>query len=374
MPVGQKNRRRTPRSTDQYQHFIPRFILRRFQVGPAKSKAERKREFRRTGIDPEYVLYYDIASGTLDTRPLGKVYGVQNLYEDIRNQENVNELEEKLAVLEREAASIISDVHVALPTRNFSIKRRPLEALRKFLFIMHYRQAAVAPVYFQEDHPENVGGRQWIEHFKKSKGLKTAVDAWLYMLRFYLDNSHSQLMLLGAKIVEKYGMHALFEFLAESHIPPEIEDFPAVTYQTFAGGYFMCIWEAAEGDEFVVTCNGFGLWEGCVLVNGKSAASYGLRSLICVSAPMLSDLLDVTQSPPETDYARQNPWINSATISELESYRTSKQAEDDLFTFPITKLSRSQTMAVNEVLLRNVRSSLTFLSKDSMLPHDSQIL
>ncbi|KAF9223145.1 hypothetical protein BS17DRAFT_818032 [Gyrodon lividus] len=386
MPA-RKNDKRKPRSTDQYHHFIPRFILRRFQVGPVKSKAERQREFRRTGIVPEYVLYYDIASGTLDTRPIGKVYGVLNLYGDKANQENVNELEEKLSILERGAASIISDLHKALPEGKFCLKRRPLEALRKFLFIMHYRNAVLAPVYFQEDHPENAPARQWIEHLKKTKGLETAIDVWLYTLRFYLDNSHSQLMLLAAQITDKYGMVNLLKFMTESFIPPEIEDFPALTYQSLAGSFFMCIWEAAEEDEFVLTHNGFGLWEGCT-VDGPVGGSFHrifvmsprvvlvLRTCLLrpenagmVSAPMSSNLLDITQSPPETTYAGATSWMQSGTCSGVEKYRTSKEAEEDLFTFSITKLSRSQTMAINAVLLKNVGSetSLTFLSSDCML-------
>ncbi|KAF8841509.1 hypothetical protein BDN67DRAFT_928243 [Paxillus ammoniavirescens] len=392
MPMRKNDKiQSTPRSrTDQYHHFIPRFILRRFQVGTVRSKAERRREFRKTGIDPEYVLYYDIASGTLDTRPIGKVYGALNLYGDKRNQENVNELEEKLSGLEREAASIISDLHAALPEGKFCLKRRPLETLRKFLFLMHYRHALVAPIYFQEDHPENAQGRQWIEHFKKSKGLETAVDVWLYMLRFYLDNSHSQLMLLAAQIIDKYDADTILNCASTSSIPPEIEHFPATEYQTLAGAFFMCIWEAAEGDEFPLTHDGFGLGEGCVSVDGQFDGRLSLHRIFVLSprvvlvlrsgvlrpenigdfsVPMSSDLLDIPQSPPETTYAGGNSWIKGATLSEMENYRTSKQAEEDMFTFSITRLSRSQTMAVNNVLLRHVASdtSLTFLSKDCML-------
>ncbi|KIJ62269.1 hypothetical protein HYDPIDRAFT_114761 [Hydnomerulius pinastri MD-312] len=390
MPAKKNGKNKSVRSTDQYHHFIPRFILRRFQVGPVRSKAERQREFKRTGINPEHVLYYDIAAGTLDTRPIGKVYGVLNLYGDKHNQENVNELEEKLAILEREAAVIIKDMHEALPAGKFCLKRRPLEALRKFLFIMHYRQAVVAPVYFQEDHPQNAGGRQWIEHFKKSRGLESAIDVWVYMLRYYLDHSHSQLMLLAAGVVDKYDIDNIFNLATGSQIPHDIEDFPAVTYQSLAGGFFMCIWEAAEGEEFVLPYNGFGLWEGGIPIDGKVDGRSSLHRIFVMSprivvvlrstilrpeniglvrAPMFSSLLDIAQDPPIATYAGGNSGIEGKTVSEVESYRTSKQAEEDLFTFTITKLSPSQTTAVNNVFLKNVaaKTSLTFLSKDCML-------
>jgi hypothetical protein len=76
-----------------------------------RSKAERQKEYWLTGVYPEFVHYYDVASGSLDIHPIAKVYGVPNFYQDVRNVENVNELEEKLAGLERQAASIIEDMH-----------------------------------------------------------------------------------------------------------------------------------------------------------------------------------------------------------------------------------------------------------------------
>ncbi|KAH7890456.1 hypothetical protein F5I97DRAFT_1783095, partial [Phlebopus sp. FC_14] len=373
---------------DQYHHFIPRFILRYFQLGPAKTKAERRRDFRRTGSDPESVFYYDVATSTLEIRPIGKVYGVENLYRDVRSTENVNELEGKLSILEREAASVIKDLHAVLHSGTFRIKRRPLETLRKFLFIMHYRQSLLSSVYFQEDHPHNAQGRQWLEHFKTAKGLQSSLDVWLYMLRYYLDNSHSELMLRAAALVDK---RRVWECLTDPRLP-EAEDFPAITYQSLAGGFFMCIWEAADGEEFVLTYNGFGLWEGRtghegIYIDGafcihrlfplSPRVVLVLRTVALrpensdmVRGPMLSNLLNIVQDPPVTTYRSGISSLDSnGTVSDMEKYRTSKQADEDLFTFKITKLSKSQTMAVNTVFLQNVRkdTALTFLSEDCML-------
>ena len=96
-----------------------------------RKKRERERLFRETGVHPEYVHYWDAANDTLDLRSTSQVYGVQNLY---RDRKNVNVVEEKLAVLERKAADVIKELLEALPTDKFSVKRRSLEDLRKFLF------------------------------------------------------------------------------------------------------------------------------------------------------------------------------------------------------------------------------------------------
>ncbi|KAG1874951.1 hypothetical protein F4604DRAFT_1680810 [Suillus subluteus] len=362
----------TPTSPTQYQHFIPRFILRRFQVGPVRSKIERQREFRRTGVDPEYV------------------YGVPNVYQDIRNTHNINELEEKLADLERHAASIIMDLHKALPQGTFTLKRRSLELLRKFLFIMHYRNVSYSGTYFQADHPENAGGRQWIEAFMKAKGIQSAVETWLHFLRYYLDTSHSDIMRDAAELVEKYGEEGLQKMMTDSHIPPDLEHFPAYTYHGHANSYFFSIWEAAEGEEFIITHNAFGLWEGL------GGGCPGLHRIFVVSprialvlrhvitrpemkeyikpGAFVSSLLNVNPAPPTPIYASGKHGthinhVNFQSAMSLARYRSSQEGGNDSFVFKITKLSRPQTLEFNSVVLVNVRKtgSLTFLSRGSML-------
>ncbi|SJK97028.1 uncharacterized protein ARMOST_00277 [Armillaria ostoyae] len=116
------------------------FILRRFQTGPRKTRAEREKEYRRTRVSPGYVLYYDLTSGSLDDRPIQFVCGLENLYRDTSNPSNVNELEKKLSVLEMEASVVIEKLHSDLASGKATLERRDVERLRKFLFVMHYRK------------------------------------------------------------------------------------------------------------------------------------------------------------------------------------------------------------------------------------------
>ncbi|KAG2354851.1 hypothetical protein BDR07DRAFT_1494035 [Suillus spraguei] len=332
--------------TTQYQHFIPRFILRRFQVGPVRSKAERQREFRRTGVDPEYVYYYDIATGSLDIRPIGKVYGVANVYQDVRNTHNINELEEKLADLERHAASIIMDLHKALP---------------QFLFIMHYRNVSYSGTYFQADHPENAGSRQLIESFMKAKGIQSPVEIWLHFLGYYLNASHSDIMRDAAELVENLHL---------SHSRNK---------------YFFSIWEAAEGEEFIITHNAFGLWEGlaggCPGLHRIFVVSPRIAIVLrhVISRPemkkyimpnsLVSTLLNVNPAPPTPIYGTPINHVTFQSAMSLAQYRSSQEGENDSFVFKIAKLSRPQTLEFNSIVLVNLRKtgSLTFLSRESML-------
>jgi hypothetical protein len=274
-------------------------------------------------------------------------------------------------------------MHKALPEGTFTLKRKTLGVLRKFLFIMHYRGETCSSNYFRADHPDNARGQPWIESFMKAKGIHSAVEKWLYFLRYYLDTSHSDILRDAGELIEKYGEEGLQKMMTESHIPPDIEHYPAVTYQGHADGYFLSIWEAAEGEEFILTHNGFGLWEGLAI------GFRGLHRIFVVSpriaivlrsvllrpelkdhlGPLRSSLLDVNPIPATQHYASGEDNLPNLSVASLRQYRISQEASNDSFVFKITKLSRPQTLALNSVALLNVTQtgSLTFLSRENML-------
>ncbi|KAI6038518.1 hypothetical protein EDC04DRAFT_3063288 [Pisolithus marmoratus] len=373
---------RNERKLDQYHHYIPRFILRRYQVGPVRSKTERQRLFRKTGVDPESVYYWDVAKGTLDLRPIGKVYGVQNLYRDCKNAENVNAIEQKLSVLEARAAFVISNLHKNLPTNKFSVKRRPLEDLRKFLFIMHLRNVRLRDNYYDEDKNRPI--QQWVKNYRQTHGFNTPTEAWLGTMQYYLDNSHSQIMAQAAESMDKHGPKHIIDFLQGSGVGPE--NFPALTYQVHCGSKYTCIWQAAEGEEFVLTHNGFGLWEGLidglpglhsvyvisprVVIVFRTRAVFEFPTFAPASAhpPIISsDLASIAHPSPVVEYHGSFPAQGKA--ADLEAYRGSKQAEEDVFHFDVKRLTVAETVTVNRFLLDNVYSdgSVTFASKACML-------
>ncbi|KAG2103056.1 uncharacterized protein F5147DRAFT_638901 [Suillus discolor] len=255
---------------------------------------------------------------------------------------------------------------------------------------MHYRKVSCSNTYFQADHPENARGRQWIESYMKKKGIQSAVEFWLYVLRYYLDTSHSDIMRDAAELIEKYGEEGLQKMMTESHIPPDLENHDAYTYHTQADNYFFSIWEAAEGEEFILTHNTFGLWEGL------GGGCPGLHRIFVVSprialvlrhvvlrpemkeyikpGSLVSSLLHVNPVPPTPIYASGErgahiDHVDVQSAMSLARYRSSQEGADDSFVFKITKLSRPQTLEFNSVLLVNVTKtgSLTFLSRRSML-------
>lgn len=343
-----------------------------------RKKSERQSEYRRTGTDTETVQYYDIAAGTLEKRPIATIYGAINLYGEQSKPGIVAELEQKIAVLEKDASDILGDLHKTLGVGKFRLKRKALNRLRKFLFLMHYRRDDLSVTYFQEDHPHSLKIRPWTEEYKRKHGLQNAREVWLHVLRYYLDTSHSQISLHGEEMIKKYGMSGIGKMMNETHMDPEAEHYPALAYVNQAGSYFLCMWEAADGEEFVLGHNSFGLWEGTAMgQNGlhrlfviSPRVALVLRGqeflpqlLPFTSKSLLTGLGDIKTPPPQR--------LTGATLSpgQLSKYRNTTQAEEDLFSFEVTKLTKAQTYAVNGVTLKNARDdgSITFASKDCML-------
>ncbi|KAG7445313.1 uncharacterized protein BT62DRAFT_897718 [Guyanagaster necrorhizus] len=382
-----RNKRRGARSTpahvqppksdqrDQYQHAIPRFILRRFQAGPRKTKAVRRAEYRRTGEDPDQVLYYNCASGSLTVRSVGTIYGQKNLYRDASSPSNVNEVEEKLSFLERKAALTIETLHSELARGKITIKRRDLDDLRKFMFVLHYRN--MGSTYFDPKLSPSI--RQWLIRYQTEHQCQTHVDVWLHVMRYYLDTPHSQIVDDAHADFKKYGYEEVFRHIATG-VDPIMEHSEAIAYQVQAEGHFLGIWEAEATSEFILTDGAAGLWEGLTpryemihrifVVSPRIALV--LRShkvaLYESGAPMTSDLLSIPQEKPTSRLVNGETAIrlsNENDISEINRHRS----PDDVFTFTVTKLTLDQTEALNTVLLRNMKydGGITFLERAHML-------
>ncbi|KAL1752445.1 hypothetical protein FB107DRAFT_188893, partial [Schizophyllum commune] len=242
---------------DQYHHALPRFILRRYQVGPALTSAERTKALKRNGFIPEYVRYYDVSPRTLEIliRPIGEVYGVTNLYRDIRNMGNANHIEEKLARLEQKAATTITLIHNSIPDGAFNISRAELGNLRRFLFTMHVRHDACSREYFDKGHPGNARSREFLQAYMAKNGFHTSEELWLYFMNYLLDTPHEQIMQDGDMLLPPRPTAADVEILKK---------FYAISYQQQAtlSRNFLGVWEAADTDEFVLTSSSFGLYEG----------------------------------------------------------------------------------------------------------------
>ncbi|KAK0471550.1 hypothetical protein IW261DRAFT_1511349 [Armillaria novae-zelandiae] len=221
---------------ERYHHIIPRFILRRFQVGGQMSKKERKKAFKYTGREPG---------------------------EDIRTRYpfDVNHLDERLSRLESNAADVVLQVHKAIDKGSFAISRQKLGDLRQFLFLMRYHHTvALSASDANTDHPKNTFVAEQLKRFGESLALSTNSQIWLHFLHYFLDVQTYD----GAPFTNRQDM--------ASHTDPKprnvgiLAHIPAAIYQRHARMFYLA--------------NGLGLWEGlseqchmhCVFVVGPHLA------------------------------------------------------------------------------------------------------
>jgi len=80
--------------------------------------------------------------------------------------------------------------------------------------------------------------------------------------------------------------------LTVSQVDPDMEHYLALAYVNQAQSYFLCFWEAADGEEFILGDNSFGLWEG------RAAGESGLHRLFLVS-PRVAVVLRGNEMRPE---------------------------------------------------------------------------
>ncbi|KAK0448906.1 uncharacterized protein EV420DRAFT_1711095 [Desarmillaria tabescens] len=364
---------------DQYHHVIPKFILRKFQVGGQMSKKERTKAFKRTGREPGEVLFYDIAARTIQTRPIATVYGVMNLYRNVRFPFNLHHLEEKLSRLESNAADVILQMHEAVDKgSSFPITRQKLGDLHQFLFLMHYRTVALSSSYTNSDHPENTLVTEQLKRFGESLALSTNSEIWLHFLHYFLD---AQIAYDGTSFINEPD---LANYTERDILPSnvDISRTPMKIYQRHASMFYLAACQPADGKEFILTDNGFGLWEGLseqshihriFVVGPRLAIILRNNSVDAQAIPRLnSTLVDIPLPRPTCQYSITGsdfPPRQDGDITSADQYRMSEQAQLDEFTFQITKLTSQQTFDVNSVFLLNGHDdgSVTFASKEFMM-------
>lgn len=333
-------------------------------------------------MDKDTILMYDVATQTLEPRPIAKVYGDVNMYRDDRNAENLDHLEQGLSRLENDAARTIRNIHYAIEShqQNIRMKRKELEVIRKFTYLMHYRRTSFVSSYFDEDDPENRSIKDYMKNFRRKHNLYKKDDIWLFGLKYVLDVPHHKIVATGEAIQEKYGGPEGMLSMLMTRVDPDIENYHAVDYTAMSNALFLGIWEAADGEEFVLGANSFGLWEGVLETNP------GLHRLFIVSPKVAlvlrqnimgpefvghikhmtvtSMLIGIPMSRATSTYANyQNPpWSDNhfdqqAATRALWKYRQTPEAQEDIFTFTPTKLTQKQTHALNHVILTHLSDS-----------------
>ncbi|PUU80013.1 hypothetical protein B9Z19DRAFT_1080376 [Tuber borchii] len=432
---------------EQYHHYIPRFVLRAFAAQPQpnydeptppaqKSKKQRKKKpAKTTAVDAEdpkgvendspdevapsnatkepelrvetevikdtgkpkshkprfdpsmdpYIKFYDLESGVLDYAKVGRSYGIPDMYKDV-DHERAYHVEELLSKLESDAARIyhrIKNDHESGKC-NFSVTRKDLNLLRKFLFVMMYRRHGFWSKYTGTIDTYEHNDRDMLIEFLKERSITDLRQVWL----------------IGLEVIVRTEIDADGEWLQT--IGREIFEGDANMYVFHMRESYMAFCEPqSSGDEFIITDNGFGIFEGPVVFDPPYLQSTGADSLPPrLGDPVYTELHKLAPLSPRlililrSNYLRDEPiWEKKRNkLNQLDPGRYSDSVLQDLpikppkihywlllkkskpvytledeFFFEIYKVKTEQVHVINTIMLQEAVRSITWVSDESFV-------
>lgn len=349
---------------------IPLFVLRRYQVDAGRHKVQDA-----AARAHDYIYIYNTASRTLDTRSIAEVHGGFNrLGRDASDAYNAEHLEDKLSQLEQHASRMTQRIHDSISLGELTLTRASMGSLRKYLFLANLRPQVCA----ESPAISHVSSREQLKEYGRTQGLRTPTDIWLHFMQYILDTPHDEIDAVGAAWL--HDDRSMNQVLSAPDLddPNIVENFEAIVYQQQSLMYYVGIWEAAETDEFVLTPDVFGFWEGCLV----SHPDFPLHRVFVIS-PRLAIVLRANfmrgvamldgqfRASSRSDLAGLPLEGPTATYDgdPVDVDARAQEAQMNSFSVKITKLSPEQTLAVNAVALQRTHRNapLTYTSKTMMV-------
>jgi Protein of unknown function (DUF4238) len=237
---------------DEYQHYIPRFVLREFAL-----------ETHLHHLRERHLIYkYSIPTGVLQIADVDHSYGMYNMYTDIQNHPDFNRVERELSQLEQGASKVIKQCLHPSKTE-ITLTYLELRDLRKFLWIMSFRHPQRQQQYVDSRFGER--SKVFQNQFMEAKGRTTYGEAWLENIKGILfeDIPDVKRVLYGDDIDWQKGFGPCDDCIGDPNTTTMDLGFQEkLDYITQNRLNFLGIWEAEEPYEFILTENGHGIYDG----------------------------------------------------------------------------------------------------------------
>ena len=120
--------------------------------------------------------------------PIDTTYGIVNMYRDEDHAKDVDHIEKAFSRLESDAARIIQKIDKAAEKGQVTLPRNEVNMLRKFLFLLSYRNDRRSRQFIDENFDEDTYNH--IKEFQTEHGLKDTKAAWLFNIKNMLDSEH----------------------------------------------------------------------------------------------------------------------------------------------------------------------------------------
>jgi len=327
-----------------------------------------------------YIKFYDLESGVLDFAKIGRSYGIPDMYKDL-DHERVYRVEELLSKLESSVAIIyhkIKQIHKNGRSK-FSITRKERNILRKFLFFMRYRSHKFWSKYTGTIDTYERSDRNRLIKFLEERSITNLRQVWLLnlevIIRTEIDADGEWLQIIDREMFgDDAGMYVFH--MSESYIA-------------------FCEPQSSE-DEFILTDNGFGIFEGPVVydtTNLKTTgadgsppqlgdptytefhklASLSPRLIMVLRSNFLRDepIWERREKIVSPGYARPNAvsLLQDLPIKPPKIHHwlfPGKTLEDEFF-FEIYKVKTEKIHVINALMLQEAGRSITWVSDESLV-------
>ncbi|ORZ07547.1 hypothetical protein BCR41DRAFT_360177 [Lobosporangium transversale] len=299
-------------SQDQFHHYIPRFILKSFSdnfqlkpssifspnasgnftevpfsKGPVGSKgnsggdsvgSNRKGNRRKSsGINKrdsregdkeggheakeqnpiiDFPIYvYRALEKTIAQSDVSRVYGLQNMYQDIAEVDSMR-FEKELAKLECTSATFI---HKIRSGEELLLTRTQLADFKRFLAIMTYRSECRREQYYECRF--DIMTLLSIRKHMSQNNIDRVQDVWFENLKWIIKTPHDEIIKESSALDPKGVKTPMDTMFALSKYKGPIHVAELMDYYNLVCNY-VCVWQAEEGSEFILTDKCFGAFEG----------------------------------------------------------------------------------------------------------------
>lgn len=335
---------------EQYQHYIPQFILRNFshRYKPPRGDGTQKQrgsvQSKRMRRNDNVLNVVDLASEKPQIREtlVSRWFGQVDMYNDAADAINSKKsVEAELAKLEARTAEILQKVRKAHENgdKGIALNRLERDRLRKFLFIMKYR----GPMFYGKYISKDLSGYQaedknLLRSYMTEKGFASPRDVWLHNLRAILD-------------LEMDAKGEWMTKLQETMFPVDA----AMFVHHVQGSYMAFCTPNKEDDEFILTDQCYNVFEGpthetiSVLTGEYLGSLYLSFHEFGPISPRLIIVLRSFVLPERLEDA--NPRIRDARRTYLEAtavqFPNFEKIKSILADLPIAKAMNSYARVVN---------------------------
>ncbi|CAL8574721.1 hypothetical protein XPA_000675 [Xanthoria parietina] len=370
----------------QYHHYVPRFLLRNYAVHKDGFKPSTKKNGKGKSSEPQKLNLLDLESGELKQTWLSKNFGLQDMYRDFdKANPDQHKLEKQLSVLEDEVSQILRTVKARFEAGKAEVQlsRQEKGKLRKFLFIMLYRNRTLHSRFNKSKEEYDDVDREQLLQYMEEKGFKHPRDVWFANTSAFLN---ADIDINNDKPADTEHAAALLQALKtklESQAyPVDAEWF----WYKIQGSFLSFCTPRAKEDEFLMTQNAYSVFEGpndnlwadyhafapvtprLMMVTRSNllrrASSVGHQSILdglsngvkSIHGGAGSCLEDLPITDPDNNYSR---WFNGSRVLSA----TKMSPDKHIFYFKFFAIRSKHVQRINTVLLEEAIKTETLAYK-----------